>query len=120
MALRHELPAHIKPGQVRAGLTAVIRKMAEAPGTFDNQGWLQIGFYGHQPALGESYISTGSLYLCSAGLLPLGLPPGDEFWSAPAERWTSQKLWAGENLAADHAIQDTKKLVIPTLLRKNP
>ena len=119
MALLHELPAHIKPGQVRAGLTAVIRKMVAAPGTFDDQGWLQIGFYGHQPALGESYISTGSLYLCSAGLLPLGLPPTDEFWRAPAERWTSQKLWAGENLPADHAMQDTKKLVIPTLLRKN-
>ena len=93
--------------------------MVEAPGTFDDQGWLQIGFCGHQPALGESYISTGSLYLCSAGLLPLGLPPTDEFWSASAERWTSQKLWAGEDLPADHAMQDTKKLVIPTLLRKS-
>lgn len=118
-ALKHELPAHLKPGQVRAGLTAVIRKMVEAPGTFDNQGWLQIGFYGHQPALGESYISTGSLYLCSAGLLPLGLPAEDEFWSTPAERWTSQKLWAGENLPADHAMQDTKKVLIPSLLRNN-
>jgi len=38
------------------------------------------------------YISTGSLYLCSAGLLPPGVPTTDEFWSAPAERWTSQKL----------------------------
>jgi len=117
MALRRELSAKIKPAQVRSALTAVIRKMMEAPGTFDAQGWLQIGFCGHQPALGENYISTGSLYLCSAGLLPLGLPPADEFWSAPAARWTSQKLWAGENLPADHALGDTRKLDLPSLQR---
>jgi hypothetical protein len=104
IAWRHELPEPVQPAQVRSGLTAVIRKMIEAPGTFDAQGWLQIGFCGHQPALGEGYISTGSLYLCAAALLPLGLPPSDEFWSKPAAPWTSQQLWAGENLRADHAL----------------
>ena len=103
MAWQRELPEHLPPAQVRCALTAVIRRMMEAPGTFDAHGWLQIGFCGHQPALGENYISTGSLYLCTAGLLPLGLPPADGFWSAPATRWTSQKLWTGENLPADHA-----------------
>jgi hypothetical protein len=117
MALQHELPDHIKPAQVRCALTSIIRKMMDAPGTFDANGWLQIGFCGHQPALGESYISTGSLYLCSAGLLPLGLPVSDAFWSAAPERWTSQKLWSGENLPADHAISDTRKVDIPTLHR---
>ncbi|MEI7808599.1 MAG: DUF2264 domain-containing protein, partial [Verrucomicrobiota bacterium] len=61
--------------------------------------------------------STGSLYLCAAGLLPLGLPPPDEFWSAPAAKWTSQKIWSGENLPADHAISDTRKVEVPTLKR---
>jgi len=117
MALQKNLPAHITPPQVRSALTAVIRRMMEAPGTFDTKGWLQIGFCGHQPALGESYISTGSLYLCSAGLLPLGLPPADEFWSAPAARWTAQKLWAGENLPADHALAEVRKVEIPDLHR---
>jgi hypothetical protein len=116
VALKKELPTQVKPAQVRAALTAVIRKM-EAPGTFDADGWLRIGFCGHQPALGENYISTGSLYLCSAGLLPLGLPPADEFWSAPAERWTSQKLWAGENLPADHAVADVRTVEVPALNR---
>ncbi len=106
IAWLRELPEPVKPAQVRSGLTAVIRKMTEAPGTFDAQGWLQIGFCGHQPALGEAYISTGSLYLCAAALLPLGLPPADEFWSRPAAPWTSQRLWSGENLPADHAIVD--------------
>lgn len=117
IALQRELPEPVKPAQVRSALTVVIRKMMTAPGTIDPNGWLQIGFCGHQPALGEEYISTGSLYLCSAGLLPLGLPPTDEFWSAPAERWTSQKIWSGENLTADHAISDTLKVELPTLKR---
>ena len=117
MALKKDLPANVKPAQVRCALTAVILKITTAPGTFDAGGWLQIGFCGHQPTLGESYISTGSLYLCSAGLLPLGLSPADEFWSAPAERWTAQKLWAGENLPADHAVGDVRHVEIPTLNR---
>jgi hypothetical protein len=117
IALQHELPKHVQPAQVRCALTAVVRKMMEAPGTFDANGWLQIGFCGHQPALGEQYISTGSLYLCAAGLLPLGLPPTDEFWSAPPAKWTAQKLWSGENLPADHAISDTRKVEVPALKR---
>ena len=75
-----ELPERVKPAQVRGAMTAVIRRMIEAPGTFDGQGWLHIGFCGHQPSLAESYISTGSLCLCSAAPLPLGLPPADAFW----------------------------------------
>jgi hypothetical protein len=117
ISLLRELPEHVKPAQVRCALTAVIRKMMEAPGTFDANGWLQIGFCGHQPALGENYISTGSLYLCTAGLLPLGLPPTDEFWSAPAAPWTQQKIWAGENLPADHAMKDVRLVEVPSLKR---
>ena len=112
-----ELPETIKPAQVRCALTAVIRKMSEAEGTFDANGWLQVGFCGHQPALGESYISTGSLYLCSVGLLPLGLPVTAAFWSAPRARWTSQRLWSGENLRADHALNDVRRVDLPNFKR---
>jgi len=104
MALRHELPDGVSPAQVRSALTAVMRRMIEAPGTFDAGGWLTIGFCGHQPHIAEGYISTGSLYLCSAALLPLGLPPTDEFWSAPPADWTARKAWSGQDLPADHAI----------------
>lgn len=108
-ALMGELPEHLKPSQVRSAMTAVIRKMIEAPGTFDDGGWLRIGFCGHQPSLAEAYISTGSLYLCTAALLPLGLPPDDPFWSAPATRWTSQRIWSGESsLPPDHSISDVR------------
>jgi hypothetical protein len=115
ISLLRGLPENVKPSQVRCALTTVIRKMMEAAGTFDANGWLQIGFYGHQLALGEDYISTGSLYLCAAGLLPLGLPPEDEFWSGPAAKWTQQKIWSGENLPADHAISDVKSIEVPML-----
>ncbi|PYO66207.1 MAG: hypothetical protein DMD69_14820 [Gemmatimonadetes bacterium] len=104
MALRRQLPEGVTPAQVRCGLTAVIRRMIEAPGTFDAQGWLTIGFCGHQPSIGEGYISTGSAYLCAAGLLPLGLPATDEFWSAAPADWTARKAWGGENVTPDHAI----------------
>ncbi len=117
ISLMRELPEPIKPAQVRCALTAVVRKMIEAPGTFDENGWLRIGFCGHQPSLGERYISTGSLYLCSTGLLPLGLPPDDPFWSAPPAPWTSQRLWSGESLPADHALEDVKTVEIPELRR---
>lgn len=104
MALQHQLETQLRPSQVRSALTAVIKRMIEAPGTFDEKGWLKIGFCGSQPEIGEVYISTGSLYLCSVGLLPLGLPSSDPFWSdAPAE-WSSKKIWKGKNVAADHAL----------------
>lgn len=117
IAWMRALPESVKPAQVRGALTAVIRRMIEAPGTFDANGWLRIGFCGCQPALGERYISTGSLYLCATGLLPLGLPPADPFWSGPPARWTSQRLWSGESLPADHAISDSRAVEIPTLKR---
>jgi len=66
---------------------------------------LTIGLYGSQPDLADVYITTGSLYLCANILLPLGLPETDEFWSSPATKWTSQKVWSGEAVLADHAIE---------------
>jgi hypothetical protein len=106
VALRRELPAEVSPAQVRAALTAVIRRSMEAPGTFDDAGWLRIGFAGHQPGVGERYISTGSLYLCAAGLLPLGLPAADPFWTDPPQPWTSLKAWSGQPFPIDHALPD--------------
>ena len=105
MALLDRLPDELAPAQVREALTAVIRRMIDAPGTFDDDGWLRIGFAGHQPDLGEGYISTGSLYLCAAGLLPLGLPPSHPFWRDPPVPWTAQRIWRGDNLPCDHALR---------------
>ena len=103
-AQRHQLPDHITPAQARAALSRVIQRTLGSPGTFDERGWLQIGLADRQPALGEHYISTGSLYLCSVALLPLGLPSADPFWSAPAEKTTWEKAWSGDDLPPDHAL----------------
>jgi hypothetical protein len=104
MALLGELPAPLTGPGVRAALTTVMKRMLEPPGTFDSQGWLTVGFAGHQPHLGESYISTGSLYLCAVVFLPLGLGPSDAFWNRPGEDWTSRRIWRGEDVVPDHAI----------------
>lgn len=103
-SLAHRLPEDVMPAQVRGALTAVIRRSIAASGTFDGDGWLQIGFCGHQPGIGERYISTGSLYLCAVGLLPLGLPSADAFWSAPPQPWTAVRAWSGQAFPIDHAL----------------
>lgn len=106
VAYMHLLPENVKPRQVRAALYTVIKKQVEAPGTFDKEGWLQIGFYGHQPAMGENYISTGSLYLCSEAFIVLGLPADDPFWQGNDLPWTQKKIWNGEDVPNDHALSD--------------
>lgn len=103
MALRHSLPEGVVPAQVRCALTAVIRRTMQFS-NFDAQGWLRIGVCGSQPGLGERYISTGSLYLCTAGLLPLGLGPDDPFWNDPDAPWSAVKFWSGQNMPTDSAI----------------
>lgn len=105
MALLHALPEDVSPQQVRAALYTLIKRQIEAPGTFDENGWLTIGVVGHQPKTGEVYISTGSLYLCTEGLLMLGLPATDPFWQGEDEKWTSKKVWDSEYFPIDHALQ---------------
>jgi hypothetical protein len=105
MALEHRLPSNLPPAQVRSALTAVIRKTMDAPGTFDDCGWLKIGCRGGQETLAEPYISTGSLYLCTTVFLPLGLGPEDPFWTGEPLDWTAKKFWSGGNLFPDHALE---------------
>lgn len=102
MAFRQELPEELEPAQVRCALTAVIKRQIQMPGTFDDSGWLCIGFAGSQPEIGEAYISTGSLYLCTTVFLALGLPPDAAFWQGKAE-WTARKAWSGEAVKLDKA-----------------
>jgi hypothetical protein len=105
-ALRQALPPGLPPAQVRCALDAVLRRVFEAGGTFDANGWLRVGFCGSQPSIGEQYVSTGSLYTSTGIFLPLGLPPGDDFWQAPDEEWTQVKVWSGKAFEADHCLID--------------
>ena len=106
VALHKKLPVYILPSQVRSALSVVIERQISAPGTFDRNGWLTLGFCGHQPDMAESYISTGSLYMCTAAFLPLGLPETDEFWIGNYAEWTNKKAWNGVNIPKDHAMKD--------------
>lgn len=103
-AYRKIVPGSVTPEQVRCGLSAVIARTLKAPGTFDSSGWLQIGLCGHQPSIGETYISTGSLYLCTDAFLPLGLDENDAFWSGADAPWSGKKAWSGVDLPTDHAL----------------
>ncbi len=104
MTLKKQLPEGVSAAQVRSALTAMMKQVFKTPDNFDKNGWLQLGFSGHQPSIAEAYISTGSLYLCSTVLLPLGLPPTDEFWQGAATDWTARKIWKGIDIPTDKAL----------------
>ena len=103
VALRKELPEGVQPAQVREALYTMVKRQIQAPGTFDENGWLKVGLYGAQNNIGEGYISTGSLYLCSEVFLILGLPENAALWSDPYVAWTQKKIWSGETISIDHA-----------------
>jgi hypothetical protein len=52
-ALLHNLADDLQPAQVRCALTAVMRRMIEVAGTFDENGWLQLGFVVRSPRLAK-------------------------------------------------------------------
>jgi len=105
-ALLHNLPETVSPASVRCALTAVIARQLQSPDNFDSDGWLKVGFAGSQIDMSEAYINTGSVYLCTFGMVALGLPPTDEFWTAPYAEWTNVKAWKGEKVLSDHALRD--------------
>ena len=83
-ALRHMLPEHVSPAQVRC---------------------LVLGFNGHQPGIADYYTSTGSLYMATLSFLPLGLPADDPFWTDAPAPWTAQKAWGGEPFQKDYKVE---------------
>lgn len=105
-ALLDLLPKSVLPAQARCALTAVIRNQFSSPDNFDANNWLRVGFAGSQLNMSEEYINTGSLYLCTVGLLPLGLPVTNAFWSDSFVAWSNLKAWGGKEMKADKALYD--------------
>jgi hypothetical protein len=104
VALENKLPAGLTNGQVRAALTAVMKKMF-IPSTFTKQGWLTLGLVGDQQiGIADSYSNTGSMYITSTIFLTLGLSPEHAFWTDPAQEWTQQKAWSGKPFPKDYAV----------------
>ena len=103
LAWRGWLPKELPDGQVRAAMTAVIKRMFGDDRNFNEKGFLTLGFNGKQPNISDWYTNNGSLYMASLAFLPLGLPADHTFWTSPAEDWTSKKAWEGKDFPKDHA-----------------
>lgn len=104
VALDRKLPEDLKPGQVRAALTAVLKNIY-THNLYDQYGWLVLGFTSaDQGNLADSYTNVGSLYEASLSFLALGLPADDVFWTSPAEPWTSQKAFTGKEFTRDYYV----------------
>lgn len=103
-AWKYGLPKDLTNGSVRSALTCVMKRMFAVDGNFDDKGYLRLGFAGHQPNLANYYSNNGSLYMTSLVFMPLGLPADHPFWTAPAEPWTSQKAWSGQEFPEDYHI----------------
>ena len=100
-AWKYGLPEGLTNGQVRSALTAIMHNMFKIEGNFNEGGFLQLGFVGHQPDLSNYYTNNGSLYMTSLVFMPLGLPADHPFWTDPAQPWTSQKAWSGQQFPID-------------------
>lgn len=103
LAWRYQLPESLTCGQVRAALTATMKRMFAAEENFNKSGFLQLGFAGHQPDIADYYTNNGSLYLTSLVFLPLGLPADHSFWTDAPQEWTAKKAWSGKPFHRDHA-----------------
>lgn len=106
LAWRKALPASLSEGRVRAALSAVHQRIFANPTNFTPDGYLTLGFAGHQPGIADIYSNNGSMYITTESLLPLGLPASDPFWTAPAEDWTTKRAFAGGSFERDHALDD--------------
>ena len=102
LAWQQKLPDELSEGQVRAALTAVMKRMYATDSNFNEKGFLTLGFTGRQPGISDVYTNNGSLYMTTLAFLPLGLPADHSFWTSPAEDWTCKKAWEGKDFPKDH------------------
>lgn len=105
LAWHEQLPSELPNGQVRAVITAVMKRMYDSDRNFNEKGYLTLGFNGKQPNTSDWYTNNGSLYMTSLAFLPLGLPANHPFWTDEAMPWTQKKAWSGQDFPKDHAIK---------------
>lgn len=104
LAWNEQLPESLPNGQVRAALTAVMHRMFDSGKTFNEKGYLTIGFTSSQKNIADWYTNNGSMYITSLVFLPLGLPANHPFWTDAPMDWTSKKAWQGDDFPKDHAV----------------
>lgn len=103
LCLREELPESLPNGQVRAAMTAAVKKIFSVESNFNEKGFLTLGYCGHQPEISDWYTNNGSMYLTSLSFLPLGLPANHPFWTDAPQPWTTKKAYSGMNFPKDKA-----------------
>ena len=101
-AWKYDMPENVTNGQLRSALTTVMRNMFDMPDNFTEDGYLRLGFVGHQPEIADYYTNNGSLYITSLVFLPLGLSKEHPFWSDEAQDWTSKRAWKGLSIPKDY------------------
>lgn len=104
LAWRKQLPASLPEGQVRSALHAAHKALWRNPSNFTADGFLTLGFAGHNPGIADTYSNNGSMYIAATGLLALGLPATDSYWSTPALDWTQKKAYANLPFPKDYAV----------------
>ncbi len=104
LAWRKALPDSLTEAQVRGATMAAQKRIFTDPSNFNADGFLTIGFAGHQPELGDWYSNNGSMYIVSESFLSLGLPATDSYWTVPAEPWTAKKAFANDKFRKDYAV----------------
>lgn len=119
LAWRKQLPKELSNGQVRAAMTAVMKRMygdnpekGSANGSnFNADGYLTIGFVGNHPNVADWYTNNGSLYMTSLAFMPLGLSAEEPFWTDASQPWTSKKAWDGMDFPKDHKSPVNKEIL---------
>lgn len=105
VALDKKLPENLSYGQIRNGLTAILKNIYKHD-LYDQYGWLILGFTSkEQGNIADTYTNTGSLYEATLSFLPLGLPADDEFWTASSEELTSQRAFSGKKFPKDYQVK---------------
>ena len=94
---------------VRTSLTNVLNRIMSDK-IFDVNGWLKIGLVQEQENLAEPYVNTGSLYMFMAMFMITAIDPNNKFWHEGKLRNYSGRIWSGENLFADSALEGWKQI----------
>lgn len=93
----------LSPSGIKNALSQVLHQNFEQYDIFDNNGTLIKGITCEQSSVVESYISVGSLYMCSVIFIALGIDEEDEFWQGD-DLWTSKKIILGMEANLDKKI----------------
>lgn len=118
--LQNNIPSGMPYGQFRSAMTALLKRQFnnDTNLNYSDKKWLKIGFMGKQLSLAEEYINTGSSYHTTCFFLPLGLSKKHPFWQEEFKKWSSLRIWDGEEYKKDISILEKEKQNIAWLFTR--